>query len=71
MRNSADPDQLASSYLSSAGLGLDRFSAIFYEGDLLLIACCTLVLKVILAISVDPDQTPQNAASDQGLCCLH
>ena len=24
-----------------------------------------------LANSVDPDQMPQNAASDQDLCCLH
>ena len=24
-----------------------------------------------LANSVDPDQTPRNAASDQGLPCLH
>ena len=28
-------------------------------------------LKRTLANSVDPDQTPQNAASDQGLHCLH
>ena len=27
--------------------------------------------KGILANSVDPDQTPQNAASDQGLHYLH
>ena len=28
-------------------------------------------VKGILADSVDPDQTPQTAASDQGLHCLH
>ena len=28
-------------------------------------------IKGTLANSVDPDQTPQNAASDQGLHCLH
>ena len=27
--------------------------------------------KGSLANSVDPDQTPQNAASDRGLHCLH
>ena len=26
--------------------------------------------KIAYAYSVDPDQTPQNAASDQGLHCL-
>ena len=28
-------------------------------------------MKGTLANSVDPDQMPQNAASDQGLRCLH
>ena len=29
------------------------------------------LIKGTLANSVDPDQTPQNAASDQGRHCLH
>ena len=31
----------------------------------------TCSIKGTLANNVDPDQTPQNAASDQGLHCLH
>ena len=29
------------------------------------------IVPFILAKSVDPDQTPQNASSDQDLHCLH
>ena len=30
-----------------------------------------LKIAGLVANGVDPDQTPQNAASDQGLHCLH
>ena len=32
---------------------------------------CLVSIKGTLANSVDPDQTPLNAASDQDLHCLH
>ena len=38
--------------------------------DLLLTHCSLETHKGYLAKSADPDQTPQNAASDQGLDCL-
>ena len=37
----------------------------------IILAMCLVSIKGTLAISVDPDQTPQNAASGQVLYCLY
>ena len=56
MTNSADPDQLAFSEANWSG------STLFAKAGYL--------DRQAWSISVDPDQMPQNAASDQSLHCL-
>ena len=44
---------------------------LFYKSLLHLESFNYCLIKGAFANGVDPDQTPQNAASDQGLHCLH
>ena len=45
-------------------------SSFYIQQIILLTHCSRETRKRVLGNSADPDQTPQNAASDQGLHCL-
>ena len=61
--------------LNATSVFLERFSSVFRDifcnVYLTQLALYLTRLKGTLANSEDPDQTPQNAASDQDLHCLH
>ena len=58
-------------FLSSGHFYLNSlFQSISKRGFSVLLLPCFIKIPIFNANNVNPDQTPQNAASDQGLHCL-